>query len=32
MVDGSMVLGLDKDNNVLSRVIKVREFLFTDGD
>lgn len=30
LLDGSMDLRLDKDNSVLSRVIKVREFIFTD--
>ncbi len=32
MLYGSMDLRLDKDNSVLSRVIKVREFIFTSKD
>ena len=32
MLEGSMDLRLDKDNSVLSRVIKVREFIFTSKD
>lgn len=32
MLDGNLDLRLDKDNSVLARVIKVREFIFTEED